>query len=74
MPYEPLHAIVSVEHPSTANDVSAFAKTCGVARPAIYQWRKHGVRIDQADRVAVALGKHPLEIWPEFHADLQEAE
>jgi lambda repressor-like predicted transcriptional regulator len=30
------------------------------------------IRYDAADRVAVALGHHPCELWPEWFAEFEE--
>lgn len=41
-----------------------MARRCRVQRRTIYRWREQGwVSIRVADRLAVALGHHPIEIW-----------
>ena len=32
-----------------------------------------GLSVDMADRIAVALGMHPIDIWPDFHAGIDTA-
>lgn len=43
------------------------AERCGVDRSQGYRWRARGLTIRDADRVAIALGTHPVLIWPEFY-------
>jgi lambda repressor-like predicted transcriptional regulator len=42
------------------------AVTVGVARSTIYKWRRSGLTLFQADRVAIALGVHPSTLWPDW--------
>jgi lambda repressor-like predicted transcriptional regulator len=50
-------------------EMRAMATVAGVSRRTLYRWRS-GARVSErhADRCAVALGLHPLLIWPDFHA------
>jgi hypothetical protein len=41
-------------------------------RAAVQRWRAAGVPLYAADRAAVHAGAHPLEVWPDFHADLTD--
>jgi transposase-like protein len=52
--------------------VSALARALGCDRVQVSRWRKHGMALDTADRVAVAVGHHPWEVWPEWY-ELGEA-
>lgn len=40
---------------------------CGVSPGSVPEWKRRGLSVDQADRVAIALGRHPIELWPDFH-------
>lgn len=47
--------------------VSALARALGVDRANATRWRRNGIPMDTADRIAVRLGWHPVEIWPEWY-------
>lgn len=44
-----------------------IARALGVNRATVLRAVHHGLSPLQADRYAVRLGFHPLELWPEFH-------
>jgi lambda repressor-like predicted transcriptional regulator len=47
--------------------VSGLAVYLGINRSTLYRLRSRDeVRYDAADHLAVALGRHPVEIWPEW--------
>ncbi len=48
--------------------VLATALTLGLNRNRIYRWLKCGLSADQADAIAVYLGRHPCAIWPQWFA------
>jgi hypothetical protein len=49
---------------------AGIALRCGVDRQTVHRWRKEGgIPIFAADRVAIRLGVHPLDIWPTFHSE-----
>jgi plasmid maintenance system antidote protein VapI len=48
--------------------VSGLARALGVHRTQACAWRRSGVPLDTADRIAVALGLHPAEVWTEWHS------
>jgi plasmid maintenance system antidote protein VapI len=48
--------------------VSALARALGVERARAGAWWRRGVSIDTADRIAVSLGLHPVEVWPGWFA------
>lgn len=39
------------------------ADALGIAPRTAYRWRSEGIPVDDADRLAIALGMHPIEIW-----------
>ena len=47
--------------------VSTMAERCKVDRNTIYRWSKDDVPLWAGDRAAIAMGVHPVEIWPEFY-------
>lgn len=60
LPSEPLLDMVQ----GSAREI---ADQCGVSSRTVIRWRtqKHGMRLHTADRIAVRLNKHPIEIWGE---------
>lgn len=46
---------------------SYIADRVGVPRATVCRWRREGVPLHQADRIAIALDLHPSNIWPDFH-------
>lgn len=48
-------------------NVSVLARALGVDRAQVARWRSDGVPIESADRIAVAVGRHPAEVWPEWY-------
>lgn len=44
-----------------------LALTIGTGRSTIYKWRREGVTVDTADRIAIALGLHPSTLWPDWY-------
>jgi lambda repressor-like predicted transcriptional regulator len=47
--------------------VSGLAVCLGIDRSTLYRLLyRDEVRYDAADHLAVALGRHPVEIWPEW--------
>jgi hypothetical protein len=50
---------------ATAAELAALTGTCP---RNWHRWRRAGtLPWDRADEIAVGIGAHPLEIWPEFH-------
>lgn len=85
LPFEPLAnlCLVAWREPNPSptvggrrapiTDVRRVADVLGVNRRAVYRWQTAGLTIEAADRMATALGLHPLEVWPDFHDDLKVA-
>lgn len=51
---------------------SALARALGCDHTQVSRWRSQGLPLDSADRVAVALGLHPAEVWPDWYRLTQE--
>lgn len=43
-----------------------LAERLACPRRNLYRWRKNGINALRADELAVHLGHHPGEIWPEW--------
>jgi lambda repressor-like predicted transcriptional regulator len=47
--------------------VSGLARALGRDRAQLAKWRRDGLPIMSADRLAVAVGMHPVELWPDWY-------
>ncbi len=56
------HGVTLREH-GTAEPVT---EALGVSRSTVSRMLRRGVTAYQADALAVALGRHPCEVWPEW--------
>jgi hypothetical protein len=54
--------------------VSALARALGRERITVSKWNTRGLPAVSADEVAVAVGLHPVEVWPDFHDVMDEFE
>ncbi len=43
-----------------------LAELCDVSRSTVQRWARSGVDEWSADRVAMAVGVHPAELWPDW--------
>jgi hypothetical protein len=50
-----------------------LAVRTGFSARTIHRWAHAGLRDIQADRAAVALGLHPMTIWPNYCDELEKA-
>lgn len=51
-------------------DMTFLAEVLRVDRSTLYRvLSRDRLRYDTADRIAVALGRHPYELWPEWFSD-----
>lgn len=62
----PLNAL-----PESSN-LTLLAELTGINRGTLVRWRRHGVPPGRADGLAVAVGRLPGEVWPEFDRPLQQ--
>ena len=60
LPIEPLERFVGGE---TQRQIAANA---GINHRSLHLWRKNGISMIMADRVAIRLGVHPGCIWPQW--------
>jgi hypothetical protein len=45
------------------------ARLSGIAVHSLHRYRKQGIPFWAADRMAINLGAHPLEIWTDFYTE-----
>ena len=68
LPAEPLIAMLDAH--CRASSLRAVVRSSGIDRRTFERVRhRRRIRSDSADRIAVALGCHPSEIWPEWFAE-----
>ena len=68
LPAEPLIAVLDAH--CRARSLRAVVRSSGIDRRTFERVRhRRRIRSDSADRIAVALGCHPSEIWPEWFAE-----
>ena len=48
------------------NSHAALASLVGVSDRTLWRWQRSGLNDTQADRAAVALGLHPVSVWPNW--------
>ena len=62
MSYEQLRRLLN-----TDQSTKRIAELAGVSRRTVARWRNNGVIPNiKADHIAIALGRHPAEIWHEW--------
>jgi len=67
-PAEP--AIRALEQRCKSSPLRALAGDIKIDRRTLERLRhRRRLRLDCADRIAVALGRHPSELWPEWFCD-----
>lgn len=52
--------------------VSALARALGRDRIVVSKWNTHGLPAVSADTVAVAVGFHPVEVWPDWYEVMED--
>ena len=57
-----------------AGMTTKIAQMLGANYYSVQNWRKNGMTAVTADRIAVKLGKHPIELWPDFWDEWTEEE
>lgn len=63
-PLAPLVEMVLRRWPAQTDD--RIAQLLGVSPSRLCEWRNDGLTWSAADRAAVAIGYHPLSIWPNW--------
>jgi hypothetical protein len=62
LPFAPL------EHAAGAETTADIARRLGISTQRVHDYRRTGIPVYKADRCAVRLGVHPLDVWPDFLA------
>ncbi len=69
VPSQPAQAVV-LQRLGDDVDLSTLAEVLRVDRSTLYRLLgRDRLRFDAADRIAVALGRHPSELWPEWFTE-----
>ena len=56
----------------TDGPLTAIADWVGCTRNQIHTWRRYGIPMQSADRLATSLGLHVTLIWPDAYNDITE--
>lgn len=65
-PRVPLEPILQLLEGSTNAKHQQVAELAGVWRRSVQRWGAIGIDVYTADRVVVALGSHPMLLWPDL--------
>ena len=67
LPAAPAQRLLRQQAADQAGDLSALAQALRLDRSTLYRvLGRDRLRYDTADRIAVCLGRHPSELWPEW--------
>jgi hypothetical protein len=58
--------MASLESRLGCTTAAELARMLCVCPRTVHRYRSHGLNPTQADRVAVAVGYHPAEVWPDW--------
>lgn len=56
-----------------ADTVLALAMFTGFTARTVHRWIHNGISDAHADEAAIALGLHPMNIWPDYCDELEKA-
>ena len=74
LPAAPAQRLLRRQAAEQAGDLSALADILRLDRSTLYRvLGRDRLRYDTADRIAVSLGRHPSELWPEWFANSHES-
>lgn len=65
LPYAGLVRWVAARYDLEHTGYRTIARTIGMSTNTMLMWDKTGVPLWTADKLAVKLGAHPADIWPE---------
>jgi lambda repressor-like predicted transcriptional regulator len=72
-PAEPARRALRQLAAETDDSVCTIAENIGVDRSTVLRlFTRDRLRWDAADHIAVALGYHPCQLWPEWFDDIEE--
>jgi len=73
LPAAPAQRLMRQRAADQAVDLSALAQVLRLDRSTLYRvLSRDRLRYDTADRIAVCLGRHPSELWPEWFLTHEE--
>lgn len=65
VPYAGLVRWLTARYGLEQNGYRTIAKTIGMSERNMKNWHHHGIPLFSADKLAVKLGAHPADIWPD---------
>jgi lambda repressor-like predicted transcriptional regulator len=72
LPAAPAQRLLRQQAARQAGDLSALAQVLRLERSTLYRvLGRERLRYDTADRIAVCLGRHPSELWPEWFSTFE---
>ena len=73
LPAAPAQRLLRQQAARQAGDLSALARVLRLDRSTLYRvLARERLRYDTADRIAVCLGRHPSELWPEWFSTSEQ--
>lgn len=75
LPAAPAQRLLLQQAADQAGDLSALAQVLRLDRSTLYRvLGRDRLRYDTADRIAVCLGRHPSELWPEWFPPVEQSD
>ena len=75
LPAAPAQRLLLQKAADQAGDLSALAQVLRLDRSTLYRvLGRDRLRYDTADRIAVCLGRHPSELWPEWFPSVEQSD
>jgi lambda repressor-like predicted transcriptional regulator len=75
LPAAPAQRLLRQQAAHQAGDLSALAQVLRLDRSTLYRvLGRERLRYDTADRIAVCLGRHPSELWPEWFSTSEQGD
>ena len=75
LPAAPAQRLLRQQAARQAGDLSALAQVLRLDRSTLYRvLGRERLRYDTADRIAVGLGRHPSELWPEWFSTSEQGD
>jgi hypothetical protein len=66
MPFGPIERLAVAKADIGPLNDGEIAAQLGIARGNVYYYRKAGLTLNMADRLAIGMGLHPILVWPEW--------
>ena len=68
-PFEAIDVLFPYRSEGQPTDPLGLAALLGTSNTELSRWRRDGMSVVTADRVAVSLGFHPSQLWPSWFDD-----